>query len=508
MTIKTARNIATGSQRQWGTRSIPSWLPISLLMVFSAALFFYRLDGEGLWLDELTSVEDSSLAPWAAFKENQLRPLYYFLLMGWMRLGSGDAWLRSLSVIFALISVFLVYRLGRRLSGEATGLLAALMLAVSPSFLNHTQEIRMYVLSLCLGVAGSLCLANILLIERSKKPEQKPEQKSEQKFFAGWALFRLLAIYTVPLNVTLLLPDVLMIWLRFRKERSVLFNAAKWLLLLGLLWIPALQSVIAEASPSSSYASHHASAQPPSIAALIRPLKFLTVWPFAVQENAIVALFYKLFTPLLVALAAAGLIRKHRSPALFWAFAWLILPVLPIIAFSYLSVPIWVNRYLLFVSPYLFILLAAGFVRLWQQWRIAAVVMATLYLLAVSGGVVHHYTSQERPDYKFNIATIEQYEQPGDAVVWGYYYTKPLRYYYDGQSEVYPLSVRDVETPEDVQAWIAALPVERDRIWLAGEGSEITEPIESEIRKLYSIEQTFDYERGSKVMLLNRLDLT
>lgn len=498
MTTKIVQSPAAQPQRQPQTQLSSGWLPISLLMVFSAILFFYQLDGEGLWLDELTSVEDASLAPWVAFKENQLRPLYYFLLMGWMRLGSGDAWLRSLSVIFALISVFLVYRLGRRLSGEATGLLAALMLAVSPSFLNHTQEIRMYVLSLCLGVAGSLCLADILLTERSNRPRQR--------LFAGWALFRLLAIYTVPLNVTLLLPDVLLIFLRFRQDRKTLLDAAKWLLLLGVLWIPALQSVIAEASPSSTYASHHASAQPPNAAVLIRPLKFLTVWPFAVQENAIAALFYKLFTPLLVALAAAGLIRKHKSPTLFWALAWLILPVLPIVVFSYLSVPIWVNRYLLFVSPYLFILLAAGFVRLWQQWRIAALVMAMLYLIAVSGGVVHHYTSQERPDYKFNIATIEQYEQPGDAVVWGYYYTKPLRYYYDGQSAVYPLSIRDVETPEDVETWMEALPVERDRLWLAAEGSELIEPIEKAIQEVYSIEQTFDYERGSKVMLLNRLD--
>lgn len=467
-------------------------------MILSAVLFFYQLDGEGLWLDELTSVEDASLAPWAAFKENQLRPLYYFLLMGWMHLGSGDAWLRSLSVIFALISVFLLYWLGRRLAGETTGLLAALMLAISPSFLNHTQEIRMYVLSLCLGVAGSLCLANVLLTQRSDKPQQK--------LFAGWALFRLLAIYTVPLNITLLLPDVLLVFLRFRQDRKTLVSAARWLLLLGILWIPALQSVIAEAAPSATYATHHSSAQPPDAAALIRPLKFLTVWPFAVQENAIAALFYKLFTPLLVALAAAGLIRKHKSPALFWVLAWLILPVLPIIAFSYLSVPIWVNRYLLFVSPYLFILLAAGLIRLWQQWRIAAVVMATLYLIAASGGVVHHYTSQERPDYKFNIATIEQYEQPGDAVVWGYYYTKPLRYYYDGQSAVYPLAIRDVETPEDVQAWMGALPVERDRLWLAAEDRELTEPIEKAIEEVYRIEQTFDYERGSKVILLNRLN--
>ncbi|MGB7087538.1 MAG: glycosyltransferase family 39 protein, partial [Phormidesmis sp.] len=140
-----------------------SWLPISLILVFATALFTFRLEGEGLWLDELTSIQDADLGLWALFKENQLRPLYYFLLKGWMQFGSSDAWLRSLSVVCAVISVFLLYKLGRRLMGEAEGLIAALLMSVSPVFNNHTQEIRMYILSLCLATAGTLFLTEALL---------------------------------------------------------------------------------------------------------------------------------------------------------------------------------------------------------------------------------------------------------------------------------------------------------------------------------------------------------
>ena len=481
------------------TATLYRWLPISLILTTATILFTYQIGRESLWLDEFNSLKDIDQSAFSAYKENQLRPLYYLLLMFWARLGSSDAWLRSLSAVFAVISVFLLYRLGRRLAGESEGLIAALLLTVSPLFIGHAQEIRMYALSLCLGLAGTLFVVDALLTERPHRPAQTS--------LAGWALFRLLAIYTVPLNITLLLPDVLIIIWRFRRERRVLVSFAQWLLLLLVLWSPSVLSVVKESSPNSSYANDHIGAVPPGLDNLIRPLKFLTVWPFSVQSNAIAALFYKLFTPLVAALIGAGVIRKHRSPKLLWACTWLFLPVMPIIAFSYLSVPIWQNRYILFVSPYLFILLAAGFTRLWQQWKIAAITIGALYFIAASGGLIHYYTAQNRTDYKFNVETIEQYEQPGDAIVWSYECcSMALMHYYDGGSDIHVHTAKNVKTPATAQQWVAEFPTGYDRWWLVTENmGPVIDDVKSAVSSAYSIETIFDYEQGSKVMLLTPL---
>ncbi len=496
-------------------QGLASWLPITLILLLATVVFAYRLGAEGLWLDELTSIQDADLSPVEVFTNNQLRPLYYLLLMVWMDLvGSGsDVGLRLLSVVFGLISVYLIYRLGRRVAGEPAGVMAAAMLTLSPLFVNHVQEIRMYILSLCLGLAGTLFLVEVLLTKRSRRPSQKT--------LAGWALFRLLAIYTVPLNATLLLPDMLLILWRFRREKKVLVNIGKWLVLLGVLWLPAFVSVIDAASPSSTYATHRAKAKPPDMAVLFRSLKFLTVWPFAVQDNAIAAKFYKIFTLLVCGLASSALFLKRKLPrlslsssasssaaSLWWLSAWWILPLIPIAAFSYLSIPIWVNRYILFVSPYLLILLAAGLMRLWQHWRPVAIAMGAIYLIAVSGGLHRMYTVQDRPDYKFNIATLEQYEQPGDGLVWSYYYQKALAHYYDGGNEVHWAPLRDVKTPEDIQQWLGYFPSgEYERLWLVLDGAwNRVEGLEDAIASQYSIERTFDYELGSKIMLLTPLN--
>lgn len=479
-----------------------AWLPIAIILVIATGVFTFRLGNEGVWIDELFSIRDASAFdnPLEIYKASRLRPLYYVLLSVWMRFGSSDAWLRLLSVIFAIISVFLIYRLGRRIAGEAEGLIAAALLTTSPLFINHAQEIRMYALSLCMGLAGTLFLADALLTERPRQPSQKT--------LAGWALFRLLAICTVPLNITLLFPDALLIFLRFRKERAVLLSFGKWVVLLLILWSPAVAPLLKDASPSSAYAAERDDfAAAPGLGNLVYPLKFWMVWPFVVRGSIVAHFFYKSFTLLIAALIGAGLIHKRKSPTLNWSIAWFTIPLVPIIAFSLVSARIWEPRYVLFASPYLFILIAAGFTRLWREWKVAAIVAIAIYSIGMGGALTHYYTVQNRADYKFNIETVEQYEQQGDAMVWSYGWELAVPHYYDGNADVYFQSGRDIETPEAIEQWISEFPAGYDRTWLVVEKLKpIADSFESIVAKTYNIEKTFNYNHGSAVFLLTPLN--
>ncbi|MEM9809136.1 MAG: hypothetical protein AAF959_28105, partial [Cyanobacteria bacterium P01_D01_bin.56] len=74
--------------------NVHQWLPIALILSLASIVFFYRIDGEGLWLDELTSIRDAEELP-GKLMSSLVRPLYYILLLGWMQFGNSDAWLRS-----------------------------------------------------------------------------------------------------------------------------------------------------------------------------------------------------------------------------------------------------------------------------------------------------------------------------------------------------------------------------------------------------------------------------
>ncbi len=478
-------------------KTIPSWLPISLILCVAVVLFTYRLGREGLWIDELFSIRDATSGSLLdVYKATSNRPLYYLLLNIWMRFGSGDVWLRLLSVAFALVSVFLIYRLGRRIAGEAEGLIAALLLTVSPLFINHAQEVRMYALSLGLGLVGTLFLTATLFTA--------PAQRPQQRVLAGWWLFRVLAILTFPLNLTLLAPDAIIVLWRFRRERSVLIDFAKWIILLLLCLLPAVAPIAKDATPSSTYAADsNRFLDPPGLSNLIYPLKFWMVPTPVVGFSRMAHSFYKAFTLLIVGLLGAALIQKHKSPTLFYTAALFVLPLIPIVGFSWVSAQIWAPRYVLFVSPYLFLLLATGFTRLWRQWKPAAVVIATIYALAMGGALAHYFTVQNRSDYRFNVETIEQYDQPDDAIVWGYEWDAPLQYYYDGSADIYWQDMHSIEAAEDIQQWVSQFPTGYNRLWVVLDNTnKISKDAQAAIARDYSIQEVYDYEQFSKVMLL------
>lgn len=475
------------------------WLMIGLVLIGATFLFTFRIGSEGLWIDELFSIRDASAYnnPFGVYQASRIRPLYYMALNVWMQFGSSYVWLRLLSVVFAIISVYLIYRLGRRIVGETEGLIAAVLLATSPLFINHAQEVRMYVLSLCMGLAGTLFLVEALLTERSQKPSNKT--------IGGWAIFRLLAMLSVPLNITLLIPDAIFILLRFRKEPGVLLSFAKWSLLLVAGWLPAIPPILSDVSPSSEYAQNRTLyAQRPGLNNLIHPLKYWMIPPQVVYLGKPVDLFYKLFTLLVGGLVGAGLLQKHKTPASSWMIGWVILPIIPIIAFSLISAVLWEPRYVLFVCPYLFILMAAGFTRLWRQWKPAAVAAIIVYTLAIGLATGYYYVAQNRPDYRFNIETVEQLEQPGDGIVWGYNWDDPLTYYYDGDNPTYWLSMFNVETDESLQEWMAQLPTNHERLWIVIERPQKSArgKFEAAIKETYNVEKTIEFSRRSKVMLI------
>jgi mannosyltransferase len=86
-------------------------------------------------------------------------PLYFFLLRGWVAItGTSEYAMRFFSLAFGVLSVPLVYALGRRLFNRQTGLLTALLVTTSPYLTWYGQEVKMYTLVLALAVVAIYAL--------------------------------------------------------------------------------------------------------------------------------------------------------------------------------------------------------------------------------------------------------------------------------------------------------------------------------------------------------------
>jgi len=73
-------------------------------------------------------------------------PLYYLLLKFWTGFfGYSEIALRAPSIIFGLVTVYLIYLIGRKIfSSKKAGLIAAALLSTSQLHVYYSQEARMY----------------------------------------------------------------------------------------------------------------------------------------------------------------------------------------------------------------------------------------------------------------------------------------------------------------------------------------------------------------------------
>ena len=147
----------------------PEWLPLILLLVIvglGTGLRLFQIGNKGLWLDEAFSVwlgwhSLSEILSWVV-RIDQHPPLYYFLLHFWMALGDSALIVRSFSALMGVLTIPIMYLLGRRLMGRNGGLLAAMILAISPFHVRFAQETRMYTLLTLNATLALLALTYLL----------------------------------------------------------------------------------------------------------------------------------------------------------------------------------------------------------------------------------------------------------------------------------------------------------------------------------------------------------
>ncbi|MEO1402048.1 MAG: glycosyltransferase family 39 protein [Cyanobacteria bacterium J06635_1] len=435
------------------------WIPITLILFLSTGLGFYKLGAESFWIDELYSIYDATSLNLTLSdmlgRFTQIRPIYYILLRIWMLFGEGEAWLRSLSVLFGIGSVFLTYRLGRRIAGEKVGLLASLMLSLSPLFIHFSQMVRMYALGLFLALLGSLALAYAL-------------ETPKQKYLGIWAITRALTFLAAPLNATLLFPDIILFGLKFRKQPKTLVVFGKWLILIVLACLPSTFALVSKTLPflkksldiTNKVTALSQVASPNEYGEFLRKFKKLTAFPFP-STSKLMSLFFQAYNLILLALAGLAFYKNRFSNRLLWVTAWAFVPWL---IHAAVSKSMFFDRYIVYTMPYLLILIAAGLVRMWKMHRMTAALVAAVYAIAVTAGIGRYYMVQDRQDWRGLSEVISQHEQPGDIILHSLEATNldklsnAFGYYYKGDALVTNLA-GFCETP-DIKKTDATLALE------------------------------------------------
>jgi len=123
-------------------------------MILAVIIFGFLLRvislNQSFWLDEATSglvVRNFNLGEIITkFSPGDFHPpLYYLILKIWSYVfGTSEIALRMPSVIFGILTIYLVYLIGKELFNKKVGLIAGALLATSGLHVYYSQEARMY----------------------------------------------------------------------------------------------------------------------------------------------------------------------------------------------------------------------------------------------------------------------------------------------------------------------------------------------------------------------------
>lgn len=146
---------------------------IALILTVAAALRFYHIGSQSLWADEGLTARILRL-PIAEMLQRirdweQTPPLYYFLMKPYVAVfGATEATLRYPSALMGALSVFALYACLCRTFNTSAGLIAAMLLALSPYHIAYSQEARAYALFILLTILSCDLFLRVLA-ERSQK---------------------------------------------------------------------------------------------------------------------------------------------------------------------------------------------------------------------------------------------------------------------------------------------------------------------------------------------------
>lgn len=399
-------------------------------------LRFYDLGGNSLWLDEASTLgfaRQSLIGIWESTAGGEFNPpFFYWLEHGMLLFGESEFVLRLLPALLGVLTIPVVYLIGKEFRDRNVGLIAAAFLTFSPFHLFYSQEARAYAPMLFF-----FSLALFIYIRAGRSDETR-----------SWVLFGVFSAVAFWMHFYAIVPVAVLILhalvTRAGAIRSNIRNAGHPLLSIIVFAAASLPLLVVTVNLFLVRTS-----AAPTFGVQGFDVVYQTFLQISGFSDLILIPFLLLFL-----LGVAYTWREDQNGALLLIF----MMVLPLAASLVLSsrMPM-VPRYLIYLLPVYFVGIALAYPALYALVRDRRAV----YLVVIAAAAISfpylstYYTTPQKDDWRSFSAELGKMTEEGDlVVVLPPYIVQPLDYYYSNATD------RTLEVGATTGADLAAI---RDR---------------------------------------------
>lgn len=282
-------------------------------------------------------------------------PLYALLLHVWMQIfGQSIFVARLLSVLFFVLSLWPLYKVAQKTGGEKIARITVSLYCLSPFLTWYSTEARMYTLFTLATILSHLAFFTVLRSE-GKKGKLFYGLGAVLGVYSHYFFFIVLFLQSLYYLFTVILKkneeQSLTIREKLRLHWPALWRYGLVLLIVFASFLPWLLTMLSAGAGSNTKPNL---APPTSYNLLQVFINFVTGFQSPSVESLLISVW-----PLLVVLLFFTFSRKKRTYPLYTDYYALLtfIPVILVFLISYIQ-PVLLSRYLIFLTPTLFYLLA------------------------------------------------------------------------------------------------------------------------------------------------------
>jgi mannosyltransferase len=397
-------------------RNVQHYFWLIAILLLAAGLRFYQLGESSLWADELATwrtvsydtlpqVMQAVPGPWPPGQYIFIHYVMHFI-------GDSEFALRFPPAVSGILSVAVLFVIGRRLFSVREGMIAAVLLAVMWFGIYYSQEARAYS-----GLLFFILLATYFWIVIHDQLKQGGGLKAYM--VAGYVIPAALAMYWHYFGMVIIGLHGLVLMIIFARD----WEAFKRVLVIGLFlflvyspWLPNLMQDLLR----------------PDHWVWVTPLRD----PLTEGYGFLLAVFHRSRPLMALALVLIGwyavkryLLRTDDIPAKagtdILLLLWFLLPITMMYVKSVLLTPTFVYRYVIVSIPAAYLLLSRAITSVWQRPRYQMAFTGVLVsLMVVDLFFFMQYYDRPKEEFREIVKYIaEQDEYHEDTIVVGLVYT-------------------------------------------------------------------------------------